>query len=227
MAMWVVCVAFMAMQGVGPFSIVGVLVALIALCVCQVTRAFRARAVILACFIIACAAWHTMFAFLPVAACLCLFERPLGMRTLWVPGWLVGSLQQTPLHASIMLMLCAVGAVLAWRTSLDSASWRGLRVSRDVAREQMIALTERNRAIQRELEGRPLTESEPAPDPLTGLTDRERQIATLVAEGLDNRAIAEHLYLSEGTVRNNISAILQKKQLKNRTQLAVLALRGA
>ena len=50
------------------------------------------------------------------------------------------------------------------------------------------------------------------------------QVAVLVAEGMDNRAIAESLYLSEGTVRNNISAILQKKQLKNRTQLAVLCL---
>ena len=49
-------------------------------------------------------------------------------------------------------------------------------------------------------------------------------MAVLVAEGMDNRAIAESLYLSEGTVRNNISAILQKKQLKNRTQLAVLCL---
>ncbi len=42
----------------------------------------------------------------------------------------------------------------------------------------------------------------------------------LVAEGLDNKEIAARLYLSEGTVRNHISAILQKLALKNRTQLA-------
>jgi len=44
----------------------------------------------------------------------------------------------------------------------------------------------------------------------------------LVAEGLDNRAIAAALYISEGTARNHISAILNKLDLKNRTQLAIL-----
>ena len=46
-------------------------------------------------------------------------------------------------------------------------------------------------------------------------------IVELVAEGLDNKEIAARLYLSEGTVRNHISAILQKLDLKNRTQLVV------
>ena len=46
----------------------------------------------------------------------------------------------------------------------------------------------------------------------------------LVARGLDNKDIAAELYLSEGTVRNHISAVLQKHELKNRTQLAVLYL---
>lgn len=53
------------------------------------------------------------------------------------------------------------------------------------------------------------------------LTDRERVVVSLIAEGLDNREIAGQLYLSEGTVRNHISAILQKLALKNRTQIAV------
>ena len=48
----------------------------------------------------------------------------------------------------------------------------------------------------------------------------------LVAEGLDNKEIAARLYLSEGTVRNHISAILQKLALKNRTQLAIAFYRG-
>ena len=46
-------------------------------------------------------------------------------------------------------------------------------------------------------------------------------MARLVAEGLDNREIAAEAYLSEGTVRNNISNILSKMSLKNRTQIAV------
>ena len=53
------------------------------------------------------------------------------------------------------------------------------------------------------------------------LTEREVAIVELVAEGLDNREIAAKLYLSEGTVRNHISAILQKLDLRNRTQLVV------
>lgn len=54
-----------------------------------------------------------------------------------------------------------------------------------------------------------------------GLTDRERGITALVAEGLDNREIAGRLYLSEGTVRNRISDILAKTNISNRTKLAV------
>ena len=63
--------------------------------------------------------------------------------------------------------------------------------------------------------------AEPAPRRFQNLTDREREIVALVADGLDNQAIAKRLYLSEGTVRNHISAILAKTNLANRTQLAV------
>ena len=63
--------------------------------------------------------------------------------------------------------------------------------------------------------------AEPVPLRFQTLTDREREIVALVADGLDNQAIASRLYLSEGTVRNHISAILAKTNLANRTQLAV------
>jgi DNA-binding NarL/FixJ family response regulator len=53
------------------------------------------------------------------------------------------------------------------------------------------------------------------------LNERECDIAALVAQGLDNRQIAARLFLSEGTVRNRISAILDKLGLTNRTQLAI------
>lgn len=59
------------------------------------------------------------------------------------------------------------------------------------------------------------------PAPFTCLTEREYEVARLVAEGLDNREISATAYLSEGTVRNNISSILSKMNLKNRTQIAV------
>ena len=54
-----------------------------------------------------------------------------------------------------------------------------------------------------------------------GITDKELEIIELVADGLSNREIANKLYLSEGTVRNYLSSILEKLELRDRTQLAV------
>ena len=54
-----------------------------------------------------------------------------------------------------------------------------------------------------------------------GINDKEREIMELVAEGLSNKEISGKLFLSEGTVRNYISALLDKLALRDRTQLAV------
>lgn len=54
-----------------------------------------------------------------------------------------------------------------------------------------------------------------------GISAKEQEIIELVAEGLSNREIAEKLFLSDGTVRNYLSNILDKLQLRDRTQLAV------
>lgn len=53
------------------------------------------------------------------------------------------------------------------------------------------------------------------------LGEKEREIIALVAQGLSNKEIASTLYLSEGTVRNYLSTILDKLSLRDRTQLAV------
>lgn len=53
------------------------------------------------------------------------------------------------------------------------------------------------------------------------LNDREILITGLIAEGLNNKEIADKLYLSEGTLRNYISEILNKLQLRNRTEIAI------
>lgn len=60
--------------------------------------------------------------------------------------------------------------------------------------------------------GTPGTESE--------LTERERSILVLIGEGMTNREIASRLYLSDKTVRNYVSILLQKMGLSNRTQAA-------
>ncbi len=54
-----------------------------------------------------------------------------------------------------------------------------------------------------------------------GILDREMDVIELVAKGLNNKEIAQSLYLSEGTVRNYLSTILDKLSLRDRTQLAV------
>ena len=56
---------------------------------------------------------------------------------------------------------------------------------------------------------------------LDSLTQREQDIIRLVAQGLSNKEIAEQLFLSEGTVRNNVANIMEKLQVKNRTQLGM------
>ena len=62
----------------------------------------------------------------------------------------------------------------------------------------------------------------PQPNPaLESLTPREQDIARLVAQGLTNKEIAETLFLSEGTVRNNIVVIMEKLGVTNRTQLGI------
>lgn len=54
-----------------------------------------------------------------------------------------------------------------------------------------------------------------------GLSEREYEVMQMVANGLSNKEIAEQLFLSEGTVRNYLSIILDKLSLRDRTQLAI------
>ena len=54
-----------------------------------------------------------------------------------------------------------------------------------------------------------------------GLTEKEWEIITYVAKGLSNKEIAAEMFLSEGTVRNYLSQILDKLELRDRTQLVI------
>lgn len=61
------------------------------------------------------------------------------------------------------------------------------------------------------------------PDPLSGLTDQERTLLSLLSEGLTNKQIADRMFLAEKTVKNYVSRLLAKLGMARRTQAAVFA----
>lgn len=67
-------------------------------------------------------------------------------------------------------------------------------------------------------------QQKPASQLTDKLTDREVEVLTQLAHGFNNLDIANRLHLSEGTVRNHISAILTKLEVSDRTQAAILAI---
>ena len=70
----------------------------------------------------------------------------------------------------------------------------------------------------------PVNEAE---DPLSDLTAREREILENLADGLSNKEIGSKLFLSEKTVKHYMTNILQKLQVRNRVEAALLAQRSA
>ncbi|MCC0637007.1 MULTISPECIES: response regulator transcription factor [unclassified Clostridioides] len=58
------------------------------------------------------------------------------------------------------------------------------------------------------------------------LTEKEISIIKLIADGLSNKEISQELFLSEGTIKNNITNILGKLELRDRTQLAIFAFKN-
>ncbi len=68
-----------------------------------------------------------------------------------------------------------------------------------------------------------LTANKQDNDPLTSLTDRERDILSLVAEGLTNREIGDRLHLAEKTIKHYMTNVLQKLHVRSRVEAALLA----
>ena len=67
-------------------------------------------------------------------------------------------------------------------------------------------------------------QTQPATLITSKLTDREIEVLRLLAKGLSNADISDRLFLSEGTVRNHVSAIMAKLGVSDRTQAAVIAI---
>ncbi|MEU3341794.1 response regulator [Streptomyces sp. NPDC002144] len=76
--------------------------------------------------------------------------------------------------------------------------------------------------LMRSLRTEPAEAPELSPE-LASLSPREREILTLIGDGLTNREIGKRLYLSEKTVKNHISRLLAKLGVQRRVQAAVLA----
>ena len=94
---------------------------------------------------------------------------------------------------------------------------------RVVARgEALLAPTVTRRLLDRFARSLPGAPEPPAPE-LAELTDREREVLALLAEGLSNAELAERLFLSETTVKTHVSSILRKLGLRDRVQAVVLA----
>ena len=104
-------------------------------------------------------------------------------------------------------------------------------VLKDVARAELV------RAIRTVARGEPWLHAEaqrsllaqlrkpPETDPLAELTDRERSVLQLIAQGRSNKQIGNTLHLTEGTIKGYVSSILSKLGLEDRTQAALFAVK--
>ena len=89
------------------------------------------------------------------------------------------------------------------------------------AGDQLLAPQLTRRLIETYVRRRPIASG--IPDELADLTEREIDVARLVARGLTNSEIADNLFVSAGTVKTHVAHILQKSGLRDRIQLIVLA----
>lgn len=79
--------------------------------------------------------------------------------------------------------------------------------------------------VVRELKRTREPDAEEAPKEVKQLTEREYEVLQQLGCGLSNKEIAEKLFITEGTVKNHVSNIISKLQLRDRTQAAVFAVR--
>lgn len=118
----------------------------------------------------------------------------------------------------------------------DDYVYQGVRAGalgyllKDAPANQLIETIRRVHAgevfIQPEIASRALREMmRPSTSNVEPLSDREREVLVLLAQGASNKEMAEKLFITEGTVKNHVSNILAKLQAENRTQAADIARR--
>lgn len=245
-AILVLCVMLLIWQGVDFFAPVGCAAVVAMACLCHCLMA-PGRVGVQCLFYIGAAFWTDFAIYLPVAVYAALRERSWVVRLLWLVPLAVQVVRGVllPVVLLCLAVLCAVAAVMAIRAVRSRSERDGLRFAYDDMRERQLALRTRLDELQDQQWGvAPVAHGDHGvqaaqvarcgftrskPEDLAAfmdLTERELAVVRLVAQGMDNREIANNLFLAEGTVRNHISTILAKKGLANRTQLAVAYYRG-
>lgn len=218
----VCCLAGLVYPG-DPMMIVGFLAAIVVVCASLVKYA-SVRITLQIIFAgVACFSF-SLLCFMPLAAYAMMHERSWGARLLWVVPLCVngalGLAWQPLIWASV---LCAIASIMAIKDVRAASEHASLQQAYDLLREQTFSNTEAARETEQSAHEH---EESYGSAFFEGLTKRELAVVHLVAEGMDNREISQELFLSEGTVRNHISSILAKKNLQNRTQIAVMYFRG-
>lgn len=233
------CLPLVTAQPFGACSVVSVLAVVVVACIAQLVPSKMARISVLSAYLVAALFLAPFTSMLPVVAYQCVRQPYPAFRVAWLisivgSGIMVGAFPAFP-----AFLLCLLATVLAVRAARNAAEKRVLRLARDGVQEKLLdarlireafspdATEVANAGEVPHQENTTLFVDRPCEAGaglLDGLTDREQAIAGLIARGLDNKEIAAELYLGEGTVRNHISAILQKCHLKNRTQVAIMYL---
>ena len=110
----------------------------------------------------------------------------------------------------------------AIRTASEGGSWMDPRLVERVI--QRYVRPARNEAPAPAPTGKPRPSADDDGARFGGLTPREREIVLLIGDGMSNHDIAEKLFISENTVKTHVSSLMRKLGLKNRLQLAIMAL---
>jgi DNA-binding NarL/FixJ family response regulator len=116
-----------------------------------------------------------------------------------------GALGVVPKDKAVEVLINAINKVQAGEAWLDPATMAGV-------------LTEMARA------GKPKPE-DPESKKIATLTEREREVVTLIGEGLKNKQIADRLFISETTVRHHLTSIFSKLEVSDRVELLIYAYR--
>ena len=138
--------------------------------------------------------------------------------------------EERPRTAVVMLTMHENPAYLREAVRAGAAGY----LLKDVSREELVDAIRQvatgGAFIESQMLKGMLSEMKPTgagPSPAAkNLTKREREILTLVAEGMSNREIAEKLVLSPETVKSHVAAILEKLNVSDRTQAAIYAVRN-